>query len=88
MTVQVKGYEDRKQDFEKVKQRLCSILLNYPSGLTCGALTLHYIQRFQHVARIDNRLRELRKEGLVESYPSEGGELVWKLNPQRWKLKP
>ena len=83
----VKTYQDRLPELKKVKTRILSILLDYPSGLTTDQITLHYIQRFKHVARIDNRLRELRKENEVESFPDFiKGKLIWKLTAG-WKGK-
>jgi len=83
----LRSYQDRLPEFQKVKTRICSILLDYRDGLTTDQITLRYISRFNHVARIDNRLRDLRREGEVESYPSRSGLLVWKLT-EKWRRKP
>lgn len=81
----LRSYEDRLPEFKKVKERICSILLDYPCGLTVDQITLRYIERFHHVARIDNRLRDLRREGEVESYPNSKGLLTWKLT-DKWNF--
>lgn len=82
------NYEQRLEEFKKVKTRILSILLDFPSGLTHGEVVQEYMQRFRHVALLDNRLRELRKEGEVESFHREGSAtLVWRLT-EKWKNKP
>ena len=86
-SVVLPSYKDRMEQFRKVKTRILSILLDYPDGLSKGDIELHYISRFRHVATIGNRLRELRKEGEVQSFPClESKRLIWKLT-EEWKVK-
>ena len=81
-------FEMRQQDFKQVKTRICSILLDYPSGLTHAQILQEYMTRFRHSALLDNRLRELRAEGEVMSFSREGcSSLLWQLNPERWRRK-
>jgi len=83
----IKTYQDRQPEFEKVKLRILDILLGYREGLTCDQITLRYIEKYKHVARIDNRLRDLRREGEIESFPGPKKLLIWKLSLD-WKGKP
>ena len=80
------SYEDRKEEFAKVRQRILGILFDHWDGLTKADVELIYIQRFKHVACIDNRLRELRKAGEVQSFPTSPLQ-TWKLNPAKWRQK-
>jgi len=78
MTVQ--SFEQRQQDFRKVKTRIISILLDYPSGLPLNLIQEEYYLRFRHMAILDNRLRELRVEGEVQSLTREESKrLIWRL---------
>jgi len=85
--LRVKTYQDRLPEFEKVKLRILGILLDYPEGLTCSQITLRYIERYKHTAYIDNRLRDLRREGEIESFPGPKKLLIWKLT-DGWTRKP
>jgi len=78
-------YEHRLNEFKKVKTRILSILLDFPSGLSLNRIQEEYYKRFRHMAILDNRLRELRADGEVESLTKEGNpRLIWRLT-NKWR---
>jgi len=80
-------YEQRLNEFKKVKTRILAILLDFPTGLPLHRIQEEYYRRFRHMAILDNRLRELRVEGEVESVSTEESKrLVWRLT-DKWRRK-
>ena len=59
-------YDKRAEDFAKVRALIMKIVNSRP-GLTVAEISEEFLLRFHFLPRIDNRLRELRLVGWVES---------------------
>jgi len=79
-------YADRKEQFRKVRLRILDILFSVsPGRLTREKIGEEYLKRYKHLPTIGNRLRELRKGGLVRSFEvAECKRLLWGLT-EDWK---
>lgn len=77
MTVQ--DYEKRKSHFETVKANILLLLSRFKDGLPFKQIMPSYLDRFGYAPRIDNRLRELRRDGFITSSENKVGILLWKL---------
>lgn len=63
-------YPQQRPSFNQVKARILKILNEHPvaaRGLTYKEIEQLYENRWRHRPRIPNRVRELRKEGLVKT---------------------
>jgi len=80
------SYEERKEQFRKVRLRILDILYSVsPGRLTCEEIGVLYLKRYGHLPKIGNRLRELRQGHLVDSV-SNGKRLMWGLTGD-WKKR-
>ena len=81
-------YEERKEQFRKVRLRILDILYSVsPGRLTSEEIGILYLKRYNHLPTIDNRLRELRLGHLVDSGSSkESRRLMWGLTDD-WNKK-
>jgi hypothetical protein len=70
------SYEERKENFAKVRALIMKILTVQP-GLTQERLKTAFYEQFEFMPLIDNRLRELRELGWVESRLGGDGYLHW-----------
>ena len=68
-------YEQRKESFEHTKARLLKIINEKP-GLTTEQLSTVFLNNYNYLPTIDNRLRDLRKEKKVSSL-SVNEKLHW-----------
>jgi len=84
-------FEERQGEFEKVKQRIYSILLEHPEGLYEAQIQIEYISKFKHSAEIGPRLREevhpKGEHNLIRFYDPARNHVIWKLNPEQWSKK-
>ena len=74
-------FERRAGERARHRALILQILHDYPSGLTSNEVVLEESKRFGYIFLTDNRLRELRGLGFVESVKAENDVLKWKLKP-------
>jgi hypothetical protein len=70
------AFEDRKEEFAKVRALVLQIVKSNP-GLSVEEISKHFLLRFGFLPRIDNRLREARQFGWVESRVEKDMRLHW-----------
>lgn len=70
-------YEERLANFARVRAMILTIVNQQPS-LTVEEISKQFLLQYRFLPRIDNRLRELRAIGYVESPLGEDGKLHWK----------
>lgn len=78
---QLTEYKKRAPTFARERALILKILRFYPDGLTVQQIIQQEIKCYGYSFLTDNRLRELRKQGIVESIDRLG-------KPQLWRLKP
>lgn len=76
--VKLSVWEQSQAKFARHRALILQILNAYPDGLAVQAIIALELEWFGFSFLTDNRLRELRCSGFVESF----GE-----NPQKWRLK-
>jgi hypothetical protein len=69
-------YEDRAAAFALVRAKILKIVNQQP-GLTVEEISKQFLLQYRFLPRIDNRLRELRAIGYVDSQIGEDGKLHW-----------
>jgi len=82
------SYEERKEQFRKVRLRVLDILYSVsPGRLSREEIATLYLKRYGHLPQIGNRLRELRQGHLVASVKqSDSRLLMWGLT-EDWKRR-
>jgi hypothetical protein len=73
-------YERRVERFAHTQAQILK-LVNKTPGLTTEQLQVRFFMTYQYHPVVDNKLRALRKNGLVESKPGEDGLLRWYPKP-------
>lgn len=74
--VNLNRFEERCAEFARVRAFILKILNQQP-GLTVEEVSKEFMLRYGFLPRIDNRLRELRKFGYVESLARADRLLHW-----------
>ena len=69
-------YEDRAEEFNRVRALIQKIVSSQP-GLTVEDISKQFLMRFGFLPRIDNRLREARELGWVDSKIEKDCRLHW-----------
>jgi len=69
-------YDERVANFARVRAMILKIVNSQPS-LTVEEISKQFLLQHGFLPRIDNRLRELRAIGYVESLLGEDGKLHW-----------
>jgi hypothetical protein len=69
-------YDRRAEDFNRVRALIMKVVAAEP-GLTVEEISKAFLLRFGFLPRIDNRLREARVLGWVESRAGEDEKLHW-----------
>jgi hypothetical protein len=69
-------YEERLANFARVRAMILKIVNQQPS-LTVEEISKQFLLQYRFLPRIDNRLRELRAIGYVDSRLGEDGKLHW-----------
>lgn len=72
------AWEENQAKFARHRALIMQILKAYPEGLTVQRIISIELGWFGYTFMTDNRLRELKARGWVESF----GE-----NPQKWRAK-
>lgn len=70
-------FEERAANFARVRAMILTIVNQQPS-LTVEEISKQFLLQYRFLPRIDNRLRELRAIGYVDSRVGEDGKLHWK----------
>ena len=73
---------------ESVTDHILRILMKYQYAMLVQTIETEMVIQFQDGGSIDNRLRDLRKKGYVESFSDglHGTQLFWKLTSKGWNL--
>jgi predicted transcriptional regulator len=74
--VTLNKFEERSAEFARVRAFILKILNQQP-GLTVEEVSKEFMLRYGFLPRIDNRLRELRSVGFVESKEEADKLLHW-----------
>lgn len=74
--VKLSEYDKRAEDFARVRALIMKIVSSQP-GLTVEQISQEFLLRYGFLPRIDNRLRDARKLGWVESKKQDDGLLHW-----------
>jgi len=74
--VTLNKFEERSAEFARVRAFILKILNQQP-GLTVEQVSKEFMLRYGFLPRIDNRLRELRSVGFVESQEEADKLLHW-----------
>lgn len=80
MTQELTEWDKRQVVNARHRALILQILNANPNGLTTQQIVDAEMEYYGYHFLTDNRLRELRKRGYVQSFPQEG-------KPQLWKLK-
>lgn len=78
---ELSDYEKKAPVFARQRALILKILRFYPDGLTAQQIIQQEMKCYGYTFLTDNRLRELRKQGIVESVEQLG-------KPQLWRIKP
>jgi hypothetical protein len=71
----LKSYEEAQAEFARVRAMILKIV-NAQPGLDVETISKQFLLNYKFLPRIDNRLREARQLGFVESREEEG-RLRW-----------
>ena len=74
--IELSDFDKRAEYFARVRALIMKILVAR-KGLTVEEISREFMLRYGFLPRIDNRLRELRSIGWVESRKEEDGLLHW-----------
>jgi hypothetical protein len=74
--VKLSEFDKRAEYFARVRALIMKIIVSR-NGLTVEDISREFMLRYGFLPRIDNRLRELRSIGWVESRKEEDGLLHW-----------
>jgi hypothetical protein len=74
--INLNKYTERSSEFARVRAFILKILNQQP-GLTVEQVSKEFMLRYGFLPRIDNRLRELRAVGFVESVIEADKLLHW-----------
>lgn len=85
MTEQQELSEWEKQQGKNARHRalIMQILTKFPKGLTTQQIVEKELDFHGYSFLTDNRLRELRKKGWVESVPQKGKPQLWRVKSDR-----
>lgn len=75
------SYLEKQAEFNRVRALILKIVKAQP-GLTVEEISKQFLLAFGFLPRIDNRLREARKLGYVESR-EDGSRLRWYIKNER-----
>ena len=84
---QIDYFLKNSEQFHKVRLRLLNILYMSDVSLTAEQIKNIYFETYGHMPRVENRLRELRKDGeIVSQYDNSLKRNLWIVS-EKW-VKP